>query len=92
MTSRSDQKKASLPKWRPHKARRLLYKPSYVKKERNGSPSANQRLSTAMPRSSHAVSPLWVPPPVAPFLLAQNVSPKNVTGNDITSSKSDNFN
>ena len=32
------------------------------------------------------------PPPVAPFLLAQNVSPKDITENDITSSKSDNFN
>jgi len=31
-------------------------------------------------------------PPVAPFLLTQNVSPKDIIGNDITSSKSDNFN
>ena len=53
-------------KWRPRKARRLVYKPSYAKKERNGPPSANQRLSTAKPRSIHAVSTLWVHPPTSP--------------------------
>ena len=32
------------------------------------------------------------PPHVAPNLLTQNVSPKDITENDITNSKSDNFN
>jgi len=32
------------------------------------------------------------PPPVPPFLLAQNLSPKDITRSDITSSKSAGFN
>ena len=39
---------------------RLFSKPICAKEERNGPPSANQGLSMAKPRSSHAVCTLWV--------------------------------
>jgi len=53
-----EEKKCHCQKWRPHKARRLFSKLVHAKEERNGPPSANQGLSTAKLRSSHAVAPL----------------------------------
>ena len=71
-------------------ARRLFSKPVCAQEERSGPPSADQGLSTAKPRSSHAKLPgprveTHPPPPVPPFLLAQNLSPKDLAGSDITS-------
>ena len=78
-------------------ARRPFYKPVHAKEERNGPPSATQGLSTAKPRSSFlqlspevaTFSGLSVethpPPPVPPFLLVQNLSPKDIARSDITS-------
>jgi len=44
-------------KWRPYMARRLFSKPIHAKEERNGPPSANNRLSTAKPRRSMLFQP-----------------------------------
>ena len=67
-------------------ARRPLSKPIHAEEERNGPPSANQGLSTAKLRSSHVTcgKTPW-PPPVLRFLLAQNLSPKEIAGSDISS-------
>ena len=67
-------------KWRPYKVRSLVSNSIYAKKDRNGHPSANQVASKDEPRRSHAVHP---PPPVPPFLLTQNLSPKDIAGSDI---------
>ena len=48
----------------------------------NGPPSANQDLSIAEPRHGHAVC-THPPPLVPPFLLSQNLSPKDIAGCDI---------
>jgi len=43
-------------------------------------------ISTAEPRCSHAVCPLQVHPPtspIPPFLLKQNLSPKDIAGSGI---------
>ena len=58
----------------------------YTKKDRNGPPSANQVASKDEPRQGHAVCTLRVyhpPLPVPPFLLTQNLSPKDIAGSDI---------
>ena len=58
----------------------------YAKKDRNGSPSANQVTSKDEPRYSHAVCTLWVHPPtspIQPFQLKQNLSPKDIARSDI---------
>ena len=47
----------------------------YVERDKNGHPSANQGLSTAEPIQGLA---LGSPPPVPPFLLTQNLSPKDI--------------
>ena len=51
-------------------------------KQRNCPPSANQAFLLRSPDNSqgHAVCTLWVPPTVLPFLLTQNVSPKDIAG------------
>jgi len=62
-------------------------KASHAKEERYGPTSANQGISTDKPRHGHDVCTLRVHPPtspVLPFLLAQNVSPKDTAGSDIT--------
>jgi len=46
--------------------RQFFSEPICAKEERNGPPSANQGLSTAKPRSSHAFCTLQVHPPTSP--------------------------
>ena len=63
------------------RSRRPFSKPVCAREERSGLPSVDQGLFTAKPRSSHVT---WArvethpPPPVLPFLLAQNLSPKTL--------------
>jgi len=54
----------------------------YAKKDRNGAPSANQVASKDELRRGHAVCS-HPPPPVSPFLLTQDLSPKDIAGSDI---------
>ena len=73
---------------------RLFPKPICAK-ERNGPPNASQGQSMVKLRNSHAVCTLQVHPPtspVLPFLLAQNLSPKDIAGSDITSYASITYN
>ena len=63
--------------------RSLLSNSIYAKRNRNGPPSANQVVSRDDPRCCHAVCTLLVHPPTSPFLLKQNVSPKDIVGSDI---------
>ena len=59
-------------------ARRLFSKPIRAKEERNGPPSADQGLSTAKPRSSHAFCTLQVHPPTSPCpTLSAGAEPKS---------------
>ena len=51
----------------------------YAKKDRNGPPSANQVTPRDEPR--HAVC-THLPPSIPPFLLKQNLSPKDTAGSD----------
>ena len=63
-------------KWKSYMARRPLSKPVGAKEERNGPHSADQGLSTANPRSSHAVCSfecIHPPPRVPPFLLQKTL-------------------
>ena len=65
----------------------LFSKPIRSKEERNGPPSSDQGLSTAKPRSGHVPGPSVETrplPAVPPFLLAHNLSPKDIAGSDIT--------
>jgi len=51
-----------------------------------GPPSANKVVSTTKPRHGHAVFTLQVHPPtspIPPFLLKQNLSPKDIARSDI---------
>jgi len=52
---------------------RTLFSEPIHAKERNSPPSADQVLSIAKPRTSHAVCALWPPPSVLPFLPVQNL-------------------
>ena len=73
-------------KWRPYKVRPLVCNSIYAKEDRNSPPSANQVVSTAEPRCGHAICTLRVthpPPPVIPFLLKQNLSPKDIAGSEV---------
>jgi len=73
-------------KWSPYKVRSLVSNSIYAKEDRNGPPSANQVASKHESRCGHAVCTLWVHPPtspVPPFLLTQNLSPKDIAGSDI---------
>ena len=66
--------------------RSLVSNSIYAKKDRNGPPSANQVTSKDEPRRSHAVCTLRVYPPtspLSPFLLTQNLSPKDIARSDI---------
>ena len=59
-------------------ATRLLSKPIHAKKERNGLPNANQGLSIAIPRHSHAVCTLWVHLPTSPCpTISAGTEPKS---------------
>ena len=62
--------------------RSLVSNSIYAKKDRNGPPSAKQVASKDKPRRGHAVC-THPPPPVPPFLLTQNLSPKAIAGSDI---------
>ena len=69
-------------------ARRPFSKPICAHEERNGPPGDDQGLSTAKPEAATLPGPRVETrplPPVPPFLLAQNLSPKEVAGSDITS-------
>ena len=77
-------------KWRPYKVRSLVSNSIYTKKDGNGPPSANLVISRDEPRRSHAVCTLWVHPPtypIPPFLLKQNLSPKDIARSDIVKLK-----
>ena len=58
----------------------------YTKKDRNGPPNANQVVSTtsidAAMLFAHFGS-THPPHPILPFLLKQNLSPKDISGSDI---------
>ena len=58
----------------------------YAKKDRNGPPSANQVASKTGSDAAMLFAPFGCthsPPPVPPFLLTQNLSPKDIAGSDI---------
>jgi len=63
--------------------RSLVSNSIYAKKDRNDPPSANQVASKDEPRRGHAVCTTHPPPPIPPFLLMQNLSPKDIAGSDI---------
>jgi len=66
--------------------RDLVSNSIYTKKDRNSPPSAKQVVSRDEPRCDHAVCTLWVhspTPPILPFLLKQNLLPKDIAGSDI---------
>ena len=72
-------------KWRAYKVRSPVSNSIHAKKDRNGPSSANQVASEDKPRRGHAVCTLRVhpPPPVPPFLLTKNLSPKDIAESDI---------
>ena len=67
--------------------RSLVSNSIYAKKDRNGPPSANQVASLKMsPVTAMLFTPFGYthpPPPVLPFLLTQNLSPKTLPESDI---------
>jgi len=66
--------------------RSLVSNSIYAKKDRNGPPSANQVTSKDKPRCGLLFAPFGCThpsPPVPPFLLTQNLSPKDIAGSDI---------
>ena len=76
-------------KTRPYKVRSLVSNFIYTKKDRNGPLSANQAVSTAELRCG-LFAPFgctYPPLPILPFLLKQNLSPKDFAGSDITKLK-----
>ena len=60
----------------------------YTRKQTNGPPGTDQGLSTASYNSHHAVTQHCYPegcnhpPPLSPFLLAQNLSSKQIAPTD----------
>jgi len=51
-------------------------------------PVLTKDLLQLSPEADMLFAPFWCthsPPPVPPFLLAQNLSPKDIAGSDITS-------
>ena len=63
----------------------IVSTPVCVKRERNGQASADQGFSTASQGSCHVHgSSRWThpPPPIPPFLLAQNLSSKRIAPTD----------
>ena len=70
-------KKASLSEMEATQGQKVVSK-IQAKEERNGPPSANQALSTAKHRSSHAVCTLRVHPPTSPCpALSAGTEPKS---------------
>ena len=71
-------------------ARRLFSKPVHAKEERNGPPELTKVFLQLSPEAAMLTGPsveTRPPPPVPPILLAQNLSPKDITRSDITSRK-----
>ena len=69
-------------------ARRPFSKPVHAEEERNGQTRADQGLLQLSPEAAMLPGPrveTRSPPHVPPFLLAQNLSPKDIVGSDITS-------
>jgi len=66
--------------------RSLVSNSIYAKKDRNGPPSANQVTLKTSPDAAMLFAPFRCthpPPPVPPFLLTQNLSPKDIAGSNI---------
>ena len=66
-----------IQKWCPYKVRGVVPEPVYANKARNGQAIVDQGFSLASQGSCHVHStPGWThpPPPILPFLLAQNLS------------------
>ena len=79
-------------KWCPYKGRGVVPEPVCANKVRNGPASANQGFSTASQGSCHVHgTPCWNPPtsPILLFLLAQNLSSKQIAPTDNMRPKSD---
>ena len=58
----------------------------YAKKDRNGLPVPTKSLLRTSPDAAMLFAPFGCthpPPPVLPFQLTQNVSPKDIAGSDI---------
>ena len=71
-------------------ARRLFSKPVRAKEERMAHPVLTKGFLQLSPEAALLPGPrveICPPPPVPPFLLAQNLSPKDIAGSDITSLK-----
>ena len=72
-------------KWSPWKGRGLVSTPVCAKKERDGPACADQGLSIASQDSRHIHGMPWMCPPttpIPPFLLAQNLSSKQIAPTD----------
>jgi len=77
-------------KWRPYKARQLIFKSIYAKRREMSHLVSNK----AFLKPSPGVDMLFAPsgfthPPtsVPPFLLTQNLSPKEMSGSDVMKHK-----
>ena len=79
-------------KWCSYKARGVVPEPVCANKARNGPATADQGSSLASQGSCHVHgTPGWThpPPPIPPFLLAQNLSSKRIAPTDNMRPKSD---
>jgi len=73
-------------KWRPYKVRSLVSNSIYAKKDRNGFPVPTKSLLKMSPDTAMLFVPFGCthpPPPVPPFLITQNLSPKDIARSDI---------
>jgi len=69
-------------------ARRPFSKPVRAQEERNAHPGLTKGFLQLSPEAAMLSGPrvkTRPPPPVPPFLLAQNLSPKDIARSDITS-------
>ena len=81
-----------IQKWCPYKARGVVPEPVCANKARNGPATADQGSSLVSKGSCHVHGiPRWThpPPPIPPFLLAQNLSSKWILPTDNMRPKSD---
>jgi len=70
-------------KWRPYKVRSLVSNSIYAKKDRNGQPTKSlleMSPDTAMQFAFRCHPPTSL---VLPFLLKQNLSPKDIAGSEL---------
>ena len=76
-------------KWCPYKGREVVPEPVCANKVRNGLASSDQQpaKAAAMYTAPHAET--RPPPPILPFLLAQNLSSKGIAPTDNMRPKSD---